>query len=172
MTGNISNLDRLGASRLRSVEALALISCHVPASARDRFAALLRARGLTMAAGLRAYVMGMVGAQPAEPPRGGAAHKLSLRLRGRARVRLIEEAKARGTTPAAWATAMLEAQLCREERWAGDELAVLRGIHRAVLGMPPGESVTTLLAALERTMAANRAYWGVEPLQAELRRRL
>ncbi len=142
------------------------ITGHVRRSVRERFAARARALGLTTAAALRQFVMQEAG-EGVVAPVSGSAQKITLRLRDPVRARLRQEAEARGTTPTAWATAMLEAQVLNRPQWNRAELAELRLTRAAVAGiharMNDGEAAAQVDAAIKRIDAAisgNLAYWG------------
>lgn len=172
-SGPILNRESADASELVTDAALVCVSTHVPRFVRNAFAAHARSRGKTAAAMLRDGIEATVREEPAAPASIGSARKLTLRLRDAVRARLRDEAAANGTTPTAWATAMLEAQLLRQPVWTGSEMAALRGIMavieqtRATMdGRADADTAAIMASAvshLAEVMGRKAAYWGVRP---------
>jgi hypothetical protein len=165
----MTNLDRPDASDLKNGrDPLVLVGGHVPRSVRDRLRAAARAAGTTAAALVREFAHSVAGQVPTDPPPPGGAQKLTVRLSGPARVALRDAAAARRSTPAAWATAMLEAQLMRRPRWSEGEEAVLRAVfgelQRIGDRLTDREAAARVDVAMGRIAAAisgNFEYWGV-----------
>lgn len=108
-----------------SSDPVVTVTGHVRRSVRDRFAAYARSLGQTPAALIRLFAEDAIGNAPA-PPSGGSAQKVTLRLRDDVRRRLRDAAAANRTTPTAWATKMLEAQLCGRVQWTAAQTTELR----------------------------------------------
>ena len=104
---------------------LVVVRSDVRRSVRDRFASYARSLGQTPAALIRLFAEGAVG-EPSTPPSGGSAQKITLRLRDDVRRRLRDAATANRTTPTAWATKVLEAQLCGRVQWTAEQTTELR----------------------------------------------
>lgn len=111
---------------------LVLLGGHVTRASRDRFAALARREGYSSVAGYLRYVVEeLTGEVEADGASVGSARKLNLRLRDRPRAALLDGARARRSTPAAWATALLEGMLSGDGGpvWGKREVEELRALY-------------------------------------------
>lgn len=143
------------------------VSCQVRRSVRDAFATQVGQRGLKVAAALRAIMEDIAGASPTSRPLSGSAHKLNLRLRGDTAARLREEATARGSTPSAYAVALLDAQLLGRPGWTAEQRAELQAMRVLLADLRDGMTdaaaaarVQATLPLLDAAIAGNLAYWG------------
>ena len=143
------------------------VSCQVRRSVRDAFAAKARAHGLKLAAALRYLMENEVNAASAVLPTGGSAHKLNLRLRDAVRGRLREEAAARGSTPSAYAVALLEAQLLGKPGWTSEQRSELQAMRVLLADLrdkaadaDAAARIAATLPLLDAAIAGNLAYWG------------
>lgn len=107
------------------------VGVHVRRSVRDAFAAAVRSQGWTVAKALRLVMEEAAGPASGSAAPPGSARKLNLRLRDGPRAELLRQAAARGTSPAAWAAALLEAALLGTNRpvWGKREVAELRALY-------------------------------------------
>lgn len=130
------------------------LTVHVERGVRDAFAALARSSGFTVAGGIRALMERETGQQA--PPRQGAgsARKLNLRLRDAARAELLRQGEDRGTSPAAWATALLESALLGIDRpvWGRREADELRALYVELKAVQPAVLDPAARDALHRAM--------------------
>lgn len=92
-------------------------------------------------------------ATPDEAPIG-SARKLTLRLRDRARSALLDAARVRRSTPAAWATALLEATLVGDGGpvWGKRETEELRALYAELKAAEQAVSDPVALDAVRRAM--------------------
>lgn len=111
--------------------AVVKLTVHVEREVRDAFAAVARAAGFTVAGGIRALMEREAGQQASPRQAAGSARKLNLRLRDAARAELLRQGEERGTSPAAWATALLESALLGIDRpvWGRREADELRALY-------------------------------------------
>lgn len=147
---------------------LVLLGGHVTRAARDRFAALARREGRTVAGYLRDVVEALTGeATPVKTPIG-SARKLTLRPTDEARAALLEAARARRSTPTAWATALLEAALMGDGRpvWGEREAAELRALYTELKAAELAVSDPAALDAVRRAM--KRVLGNLSRLQGEI----
>lgn len=143
------------------------VSCQVRRSVRDAFAVKARQHGLKVASALRSMMEAEVAAEPALPSVAGSAHKLNVRLRDDAAARLREEAAARGSTPSAYAVALLEAQLLGRPGWTAAQRAELQAmrvlladLRDTMTDVGAAARVQATLPLLDAAIAGNLAYWG------------
>lgn len=173
------NPDRQPASLVKhSAAATVLVGGYVPLAVQARMRAAARAAGTTIASLVREFAYSVAGQAPPRPPTVGAAQKLMVRLCEPARLALREAATQRRSTPAAWAAAMLEAQLLHRARWSAGEEAALQSIYvelqRIGDAMADREAAAAVERAMNRVAAAvsgNYAYWGVPTDPAPARAR-
>lgn len=145
------------------------VTGYVRRSVRDRFAEVVRLEGLSIAAVIRSFVEANSGGEISPAPKGGSAQKLNLRLRDGVRAKLREVAAARGSTPSAYATALLEAHMMGQPQWSAEQLAELRATRRLVAevrdkleGEAAADRVEASLALIDQAISKNVAYWGVK----------
>ena len=148
-----------------------LIGSYVPRSVRDAFAAIVRRRGLSIGAAIRAWVVHEVGDTAVAPETRATSDKVTLRLRDRVVTALRREASARGASPTATATAILEAHLLGEARWTRDQLEQLRAMRALLVDVrntlatcdadAAAERVASTLPLLDAAIAGNVRYYAV-----------
>lgn len=126
------------------------VGVHVRRSVLDAFRVAARAQGWTVAKALRAVMEEAAGQAPdgTGGSTSGSARKLNLRLRDGPRAALLHQAAVQQTSPAAWATALLEAALLGTNRpvWGKREAEELRALY---LDLKRIEGVTSDPAALD-----------------------
>lgn len=132
------------------------VGVHVRRCVRDAFAAAARAQGWTVAKALRLLMEDAAGQAP-EPSRDtahGSARKLHLRLRDESRAALLRQAAVQRTSPAAWATALLEAALLGTNRpvWGKREAEELRALYLDLKRIEGATSDPAALDAIRRAM--------------------
>ncbi len=132
---------------------LVLLGGHVTRAARDRFASLARREGRTVAGYLRYVVEELTGEGASLDPPAGSARKLNLRLRDSAREVLLALSCKRRSTPAATATALLEASLLGTDgpAWSKREAEELRVLY---LNLKAIEALSSDPAVLDATRSA------------------
>ncbi len=130
------------------------VAVHVERDLRDGFAASARAAGFTLAGGIRKLMEREVGQQFTPRRASGSARKLNLRLSDAARASLLLQAEERGSSPAAWATAVLEAALSGDGRavWGRREAEDLRALYAELKAVQPSLSDPAARDALHRAM--------------------
>lgn len=107
------------------------LGARVEAGVHDAFTARARSLGKSAAAHLRDLAHAEADLAVLPPRPSGAARKLDLRLRDDARASLLEGARERGITPAAYATAILELVLLGKAEPRGPERDRLRQTYLA-----------------------------------------
>lgn len=147
------------------------LTVEVPRALRDAFAAAMRARGLKMAKALRLVMEDLAGTPQARSSVTGSARKLNLRLHDAPRAKLLEQAEARGTSPAAWATALLEGALMGGDRpvWGKRETGELRALYAELKAAEQVASDPVALDAVRRAM--KRVLDNLARLEAALKSR-
>lgn len=148
------------------MDTLVVIGGHVSRRVREGFAAYARTVGSTPAALIRMFAESVAGGASTPRP-SGSVRKVTLALRDTVRRRLREEAEAHGSTPTAWATALLEVQLCGQLRWTDTQLRELRAVRMLLANLKDGMTDTDAAARtkeamrlVEAAIAGNLAYWG------------
>lgn len=149
--------DRDGAVafKRRAPERLVLLGGHVTESVRARFVEMGRREGKSCAAYLREMVAVVIGDPPPEGPVApGSARKVTIRLRGEPRRELLAQAASQHTSPAAWATALLEAALSGTDRpvWGKREAEELRALYLDLKRIELASSDPAVLDAIRPAM--------------------
>lgn len=147
-----------GLSAKPDTAVLVKVGVHVRRSVLDAFRVAARAQGWTVAKALRT-VMEEAAGQASDgsesddaPP--GSARKLNLRLRDEPRAALLRQAEGQRTSPAAWATALLEAALLGTNRpvWGKREAEELRALYMDLKRIEGTTSDPAALDAIRRAM--------------------
>lgn len=144
-----------GVFKNRTPERLVLLAGHMPESRRARFVEMARREGKSCAAYLREMVAVVIGDAPPEGPVApGSARKVTVRLRDEPRRKLLAQAAAQRTTPAAWATALIEAALSGTDRpvWGKREAEELRALYLDLKRIELASSDPAVLDAIRPAM--------------------
>lgn len=130
------------------------LTVNVSRTLRDAFASAARAQGWKMAKALRVLMEDAAGHTPSAPAAPGSARKLTVRLRDEPRAALLAQAALQHTSPAAWATALLEAALSGTDRpvWGKREAEELRALYLDLKRIELASSDPAVLNAIRPAM--------------------
>lgn len=165
-----------------------LVGGYVDAALAARFEAWARQTDGSASAALRRLMAEALEGQPPPPPRGsGTGRQIGVRFKDTERAALLEAAKARGTSPAAWLRSLALVHLARRPQWTPVEVEALRAVFhelRAIghsvertahrldgAGGPAGtpgdaarvaaEQVRVAMRRVVAVMTGNFEYWGL-----------